>query len=66
MAEEIKEEKDEIVEDIETFLAEVAPGYRSGYRMTIHPNGLVEIVTGELAAYPSGANPHYSCCCCYC
>jgi hypothetical protein len=65
MAEEIREEKDEIVEDIETSLAEVAPGYRSGYRMTIHPDGLVEIVTGELARHAALGNPHYSCCCCY-
>jgi hypothetical protein len=65
MAEEIREEKDEIVKDIETSLAEVAPGHRSGYRMTIHPDGLVEIVTGELARQAVLGNPHYSCCCSY-
>ena len=45
MAEEIREERDEILEDIEASLAEVAPGYRSGYRMTIEPNGILISVT---------------------
>lgn len=63
MAEELKKEKDEIVEDIEASLTEVESGYRFGYRMIIHPNGLVEIATGELAMYPVYGNPHYSCCC---
>jgi len=58
------DKRDEIVEDIESSLAKVQPGYQSGYRMTIHPNGLIEIVTGEMAGYSAYGNPHYSCCCC--
>jgi len=64
MAEEIREEKDEIVGDIETSLAKVESGYQTGYRMIIHPNGTVEIATGELARYTALGNPHHSCCCC--
>lgn len=64
MAEEIRGEKDKIVEDIETSLAKVESGYQAGYRMIIHPNGTVEITTGEFAGYAALGNPHYSCCCC--
>ena len=65
MAEEIKEEKDEIVEDIEASMAKTNSGQQAGYRMTIHPNGTVEIATGELATQAILGNPHYSCCCCW-
>ncbi len=58
------EERNEIVEDIERSLAKVEPGYQAGYRMTIHPNGTVEVATGEFAGYAVLGNPHYSCCCC--
>jgi hypothetical protein len=64
MAEEIRERKDEIVEDIETSLAKIEAGYRAGYRMLIHPDGFVEILTGELARHAKFGNPHHSCCCC--
>lgn len=63
MAEEINEGKDEIVADIEASLGQFASGPQPGYRMTIHPNGVVEIVTGGFAQYPMYGNPHYSCCC---
>ncbi len=65
MAEKIREERDEIVADIETSLAEVESGNQPGYRMTIHPNGLVEVTTGELARQAIYGNPHHSCCCCW-
>jgi hypothetical protein len=63
MAEEIMKGRDEILRDIESSLAKFAPDGQSGYRMTIHPDGLIEIVTGELARSSGRANPHYSCCC---
>lgn len=63
MAEGIREERDGIVEDIENSLAGGGSGKQPGYRMTIHPNGTVEITTGELAQYAVLGNPHYSCCC---
>jgi len=65
MAEEIREEKDKIVEDIEAALAKTESGYRSGCRLIIRPDGTVEIVTGELAIQELLGNPHYSCCCCW-
>jgi hypothetical protein len=65
MAEEIRGKRDEIVEDIEASLAKVEYGNQAGYRMLIHPNGMVEIVTGELAKHTVLGNPHHSCCCCW-
>ena len=65
MAEEIKEERDEIVEDIEASMTKAQPGRQPGYRMIIHSNGAVEITTGELAMQAILGNPHYSCCCCW-
>lgn len=66
MAEEIEEkEQDEIVEDIEASLEKMKPGNRAGYRMLIYPNGVVEIAAGEIAAYSTLGNPHFSCCCCW-
>lgn len=58
------EERDKILEDIEASLAKINTGNQAGYRMMIHPNGIIEIVTGELAKYKILGNPHYSCCCC--
>jgi hypothetical protein len=65
MAEEIKEVDDSIVSDIEAALEKVGSGYRSGCRMLIHPDGTVEIATGDLAKQSLLGNPHYSCCCCW-
>ena len=65
MAEEIREEKDEIVEDIEASMTKAQAGRQAGYRMIIHPNGTVEIATGELAMQSALGNPHFSCCCCW-
>lgn len=63
MAEETREEKDEILEDIES--SPQMKVEQPGYVMTIYPDGVVQIATGGMQTRipVRVGNPHYSCCC---